>query len=176
MEDGSQVLGGIIAFSGKSCLGRKSHKKTAKMESSNEALLAAAAGVGKLASPAPSTTTMTTSVTKEGRNPSPTNPLPSPIPTTLAPLVLHGHEDADAVDEDDVRYNYSPDDDEEDDYDDDSSEDGEIVFQIKSRRAPAVEIRAIGSRENMIRQSNTIAKACCRWPMPVRVLTAVSSS
>ena len=27
MEDGSQVLGGIIAVSGKSCFGRKSHKK-----------------------------------------------------------------------------------------------------------------------------------------------------
>ena len=97
-----------------------------KMES-NEALLAAAAGTGKIASPAPSSTTMATSIAEEGRNPSPTNPLASPIPTTLAPLVLHGHEDAD-VDEDDVRYNYSPDDDdhgEEDDYDDDSSEDGE---------------------------------------------------
>ena len=112
-----------------------------KMAESNEALLAAAPSGKMLASPAPSSTAMST---EEGRNPSPTNPLASPIPTTLAPLVLRGHA-AEDVDEDDVRYNYSPDEDDcqGDDYDDDSSEDGEIVFQIKSRKAPAVEPAAV---------------------------------
>jgi len=93
----------------------------------------------------------------EGRNPS---PLASPIPT-LAPLVLRGHGDdepdaaaaarcRDGGEEEEVRYSYSPEDgDDYDGYDDDSSEDGEIVFQIKGRKQPPVPVVDEESNDNV---------------------------